>query len=181
MKLEKQETQRTWLEKHGEAKIRGFKRGSIVLAEEQEILGLEIPMHHSHGVTVMNHRHDLAAQVGGGTLGVMAFGDDPIEELAAGAELHDEIDGVTVLVSSFQLHDVTVAGEVVHDLHLPPDVIDVVAVNEFARGDGFARELFLRHFVGDQVGDPELTATQFAAEDVGGPDVFHGPAQDAAQ
>jgi len=49
-------------------------------------------VHHSHGVAIVHHRGDLAAEVGGGALGVMALGDDPVEELAAGAELHDEID-----------------------------------------------------------------------------------------
>jgi len=57
-------------------------------------------VHHSHGVAIVDHRHNLAAQVGGGMLGVMALGDDPVEKLTAAAELHD----------------VAVTGEVVHDL-----------------------------------------------------------------
>lgn len=83
----------------------------------------------------MHHRHDLAAGIGGGALGVVALGDNPVKELAAGAEFHDEIDGVAVLVGALELHDVAVAGEVVHDLDLAPDVVDVIAVHELARGD----------------------------------------------
>jgi len=67
-------------------------------------------VHHSHAVAIVNHRGDLAAEVGGGALGVMALGDDPVEELAAGAQLHDEIDGMSVLVGSLKLDDVSVAG-----------------------------------------------------------------------
>jgi len=137
-------------------------------------------VHHSHGVAIVDHRHDLAAEVGGGALGVVALGNDPVEELAAAAELHDEVNGVAVLVSALELHDVAVAGEVVHDLHLSPDILQVVAVDEFGRGDGFARELLFGVFVGHKVCHAELAAAQFAAEGVGGADVLHGPAQDPA-
>ena len=125
----------TWLEEHGETKVGGLEGRALVLAEEQEILGLEVPVHHSHGVAVMDHRHDLAAEIGGGALGVVSLGDDAVEELAAGAELHDEVDGVAILVGRLELHDVAVAGQVVHDLHLPPDVLDVVAVHELPHRD----------------------------------------------
>lgn len=57
-------------------------------------------MHDPHGVAVMHHRNDLPARVSGGTLGVVPLGDDPVEELAAGAELHDEVDRVSVLVGA---------------------------------------------------------------------------------
>lgn len=96
-------------------------------------------MHHSHGVAVVHHRGDLAAEVGSCALGVMALGDDPVEELATGAELHDKIDRMSILVGSLELDNVAVPGEVVHDLHLAADVIQVVSVDEFARGNGFAR------------------------------------------
>ena len=123
-------------------------------------------MHHAHGVAIVHHRHDLAAGVGGGALGVVALGDNPVEELAASAELHDEIDGVAVLVGALELHDVAVAGEVVHDLDLAPDVVDVVTVHELARCDRLARELLLRGLVGHQVRHAELPAAQLAPEGV---------------
>lgn len=92
-------------------------------------------MHHSHGVAIVHNGDDLAAEYGSGALGVVTFGDDPVKELAAGAELHDEVHGVTVLEGALELDDVAVAREVVHDLDLPPDIFDVVAVDELAGGD----------------------------------------------
>lgn len=131
-------------------------------------------------MTVMHDGDDLTAEIRRSSLGVMAFSDDPIEELAAGAELHDEVDGVLILVSSLELDDVAMAGEVVHDLDLTADVFDVVVVDELAGGDGFAGELLLVVLVGDEVGDAELAAAELAAKGVGGADVFHGAAEDAA-
>lgn len=92
-------------------------------------------MHHSHGVAIVHDGDDLAADYGGGALGVVTAGDDPIKELAAGAELHDEVDGVAVLEGALELDNVAVASEVMHDLDLPPDVFDVIAVDELASGD----------------------------------------------
>lgn len=106
----------------------------------------------------MHDRHDLPAESRGGALRVMAFGDDPVEELAASAELHDEIDGVAVLVGAFELDNVSVSSEVVHDLDLATNVLDVVAVDELAGGDGLAGELLAGLLVGDEVGNAELAA-----------------------
>lgn len=128
----------------------------------------------------MHNSNDLAEEPGGGPLGVVALGSDPIEELAAGAEFHDQIDRLAVLVNAFELNDVTVAGEVVHDLDLAADVIDVVLAAELASGDALAGELLAGGAVGDEVGDAELAAAELAADDVGGPDILHWAAKDAA-
>lgn len=62
---------------------------------------------------------------GGGALGVVATRHDTVEELAALAELHDEVNGIVVLVRVLQRHNVRVFGQVPHDLHLPPHVLDI--------------------------------------------------------
>lgn len=157
----------TWLEKHGEPKIRSFKRRGLVRTEKQEVLRLQVPVHDTHGVAVMHHGHDLPAEVGGGSLGVVALSYDAVEEFAAGTQLHNQIDRVAVLVCALKLHNVSMAGQVVHDLNLSPNVLDVIAVYELARGYGFASELLLRLLVSHQVGHAELAPTQFAPEDVG--------------
>ena len=64
-----------------------------------------------------------------GMFGVVALGDDPVEELADPIKLHDEVGRVVVLISTLELHDVAVVGEVVHDLHLLLDILQVVAVD----------------------------------------------------
>jgi len=66
---------------------------------------------------------------------------------------------------------------VVHDLHLPAHVLDVVAVDELPRGDGLAGEALAGLPVRDEVGDPELAPAELAPEGVGRADVLHGAAQ----
>ena len=48
------------LEEHRETKVCALKRRVVVLVEEHEVVSLEIPVHHSHGVAIEDHRHDLA-------------------------------------------------------------------------------------------------------------------------
>ncbi|KAH1221503.1 hypothetical protein GmHk_12G034905 [Glycine max] len=85
-------------------------------------------------MAIMDHRHDLAAEVDSDVLGVVALGDDPVEVLASAVELHDEVDKVAILVRTLELHDVVVASKVVHDLHLSLDIPQVVIVDKFTRG-----------------------------------------------
>lgn len=73
---------------------------------------------------------------------------------------------MSVLKNAFELHDVAVAGEVVHDLDLAADVFDVVAVDEFAGGDGLASELLFGLLVRHQISDAELTASQLTPKGV---------------
>lgn len=82
----------------------------------------------------MNNRHNLAAEPCRRALGVMPLGDDPIEELAAGAQLHHQMHVVPILEHLLELHYVAVSGEVVHDLDFAADVGDVVGADELARG-----------------------------------------------
>lgn len=152
----------------------------LVGAQEQEVLRLQIPVHHSHGVAIVDYPDYLTTEIGRSPLGIMSLGDYPVEELAAGAELHNQIDRVTILVGALELHDVAVTGHVVHDLDFPADVLDVVAVDELPRRDRLAGELLLRLLVGHQVGYAKLAAAELAAEDVGRTDILHGPSQNAA-
>lgn len=137
-------------------------------------------MHDAHGVAIVDYSDHLPTEGGRGALRVVALGDDPVEELAAGAQLHNKIDGVAVLEGADELHDVAVAGEVVHDLHLPPHILHVVAVDELPRGDGLAGVGLTGFSVGAEVGDAELAAAELAPEGVRGPNVLHRAAEDPA-
>lgn len=70
--------------------------------------------------------------------------------------------------------------EVVHDLDLPADVFNVIAVDEFAGGYRFAGELQLGFLVGNEIGDSKLATTQLAAECVCVADILHGTTEDSA-
>ena len=137
-------------------------------------------MHHSHRMTIMNHSHDLTAEISRSSLRVMTLCYDPIKELTTSTKLHDQVDRVAVLISPFELHNIPVTRQMVHDLNLTPYILDVITVDELPRGYGFTSELFLGLFMGYQVRNPKLATTQFASEHVGGPDVLHGPAQYSA-
>jgi hypothetical protein len=98
-------------------------------------------VHDAERVAAFDHANDRSDELRGGTLGVVALGDDAVEELAAGAELHDEVHEEGVLVGAADADDVGVLGEVVHDLDLAPHVLVVLPAQQLALGDGLARVL----------------------------------------
>src|SRR5688572_25268113 len=74
--------------------------------------------------------HDLddgAGELGGGALGVVLPLEDAVEELAALAELHDEVHAVVVLARLAQAHHPAPARlrHAPRDLHLAPHVVRV--------------------------------------------------------
>ena len=113
-------------------------------------------MHDAHGVAHLDDSNDDPGELGGLPLGVVALLHDPVEELAAGAELHDEMHGDGVLVRAADGDDVGVACQVVHYLDLPADVLDVVVGDELALEDGLARVLLAGGPLHAQVRGAEL-------------------------
>ncbi|BAT12872.1 Os11g0171601, partial [Oryza sativa Japonica Group] len=146
----------TRLVEHGEAEISGLEGGVLGGAGEEEVLGLEVPVHDAERVASLDDGDDGADELRGGALGVVALGDDAVEELAAGAELHDDVDEQRVLVGAADADDVGVLGEVVHDLDLAPHVLVVLPAQQLPLGDGLARELAAARLVHAQVRRPEL-------------------------
>jgi hypothetical protein len=132
---------RTGLVEHGKPKISGLERGILRGAREEEVLRFQVPVHDAKRVAPLHHPDNRLDELRGGALGVVALGDDAVEELAAGAELHDEVDEERVLVRAADADDVGVLGEVVHDLDLAPHVLVVLAAQQLALGDGLARVL----------------------------------------
>lgn len=156
----------TRLEENGKTKVRGLERRVLIFAKKQKVLRLEVPMHDPHGVTVMHNSDDLTAQRSGSSLRVVALSDNPIKELPTLAELHHQVHRVPVLVRSLQLDDVAVAGQMVHDLHLAPHILDVITVDELPRGDRLAGKPLARPPIGGQVRDAKLATTKLTAEGV---------------
>ena len=56
----------------------------------------------------------------------MAPLDNSVKELPSRANLHDQVNVTLVLVRAFQACDVGMTGKVVHDLHFPLDILDVL-------------------------------------------------------
>ena len=158
----------TLLEEHREPKVRGFKRGVHLAAEEEKVFGLEISMHDAHGMTGMNNLNYRSQEGSRSSLGVMPFGDNPIKELSSGAELHDQVHRLLILVSAFQLHDILLACEMVHDLNFSFDVLYVFLVDQLSLGDGLACELLTGSTVSAEMGDAELEGGREREREGGG-------------
>jgi hypothetical protein len=137
-------------------------------------------VHDTEGVAGLDDADDDPGELGGLALAVVAALYDPVEELAPGAELHDDVDVELVLVGALDGDDVGVAGEVVHDLDLAAHVVDVLPGDELALGDGLAGVVDPRGELGAEEGGaelplPELPAERVEVAEVGGGVAEHGP------
>jgi hypothetical protein len=131
----------------------------------------------SHGMARVHDLNDRPQQRSRSALRVMPLGNNPIEKLSSGAQLHDQMDRVLVFIRALELHNVGLPGQVVHDLDLPPYVLNVLLVHKLSLGYGLASKLLARHLVGAKMGDPELAPAKLFSDRVNRPDVFHRPAQ----
>ena len=95
---------------------------------------------------------------------VLPLLDDPVEQLAAAAQLHHDVHAVRVLVGPFDGHDVLVPRQVVHDRHLAAHVLHVLPRDELLLGDRLARVLLPSRLLGAQERGAELTLPELAAE-----------------
>jgi hypothetical protein len=148
-------------------------------------------VHDTHLVAVLEHGHELPDHTGGAALGEPPLPGHLVEEAAAAAELHDEVEGVGVLEDGRERDDARVAGEVLHDLHLAVRRVPGVL------GQRLARELLLAPGgpgLGAADADgPELAVPDLLAEVVlalqplpppdprGGVDAAHLPLEPAAR
>uniref|UniRef100_A0A0A9CV70 CDPK n=1 Tax=Arundo donax TaxID=35708 RepID=A0A0A9CV70_ARUDO len=114
----------------------------------------------------LHHPDDRPDKLCSRTLGVVALSDDAVEELAAGAELHDEVHEESVLIRAADADDVGVLGEVMHDLDLAPHVLVVLAAQQLALGDGLARVLGAVGLVHALVRGAELSLAQLLPDAV---------------
>ena len=167
----KRAKQPTRLVKHGQPKIGGFKFSILLNAVKQEVLRLEVPMHHPKRVTRLNNLNNGLYQLRSLPLTVMPLLHDPVKELATFAELHDEVNSKRVLEGAGDSDHVGVLGEVVHYLNLPPNVVVVLLAEELALGDRLAGVGAPRGLFRAEEGCPELTLTQFSTQHVQGREV----------
>jgi len=108
---------------------------------------------------------------GGGAFGVVATRNDAIEELSTFAKLHNEMNGIVVLIGVLQRDDIGMLRQVAHDLNLPPDILDVDGGPELLLGNGLAGKFLAGLLVRAEVGDAELAPAQLAAQLVTGLDL----------
>jgi len=93
-------------------------------------------MDNAERVAAVDDPDDLPNELRGAALAVVALlGYNAVQEVTAGAELHDDVHEELVLVCAVDADGIGVIREVVHDLDLAVDV------QELALGDGHARVL----------------------------------------
>jgi hypothetical protein len=171
----------TFFDEDGEAEVDGLERRVVGGAGEQEVLGLEVAVHDPHEVADVDDGEDVAAHGGGLALGVAPLGGDAVEELAAGAELHDDVHVVAVLERALELRHVGLPAEVLQDGDLPAHVRDVGAPHQLALGHRLARVLLPRRALRAQVRGAELPAPQLPLQVEQRPHVHRVPVQDRAR
>lgn len=96
----------TIFNENGESEIRGFDLRQIITGCHEEILWFEISMHDAHEMTDMDYVDYLSTNPRSFLLGVASFLYDPVEQLPAGAQLHDQMHAPVVLIGAVKLHDV---------------------------------------------------------------------------
>ena len=84
-----------WLQP-GKPKVDHLELGILSSGVKQEVLGLEVPVHHPEAVHVIHNRDEFRHDSARLCLGELPFSLDPLEELAALEELSDDI-GVTLV------------------------------------------------------------------------------------
>jgi len=129
-------------------------------------------MHHSKRVTSLHNLHNGLYQLRRLSLTVVALLDDPVEELAALAELHDEVHGGGVLVGALDANHVSVLRQVVHYLNLPPHVLVVLLAQKLPLRNRLARELLPTRAARAQERRPELPLPQLPTHLVHFPEVL---------
>ena len=100
----------------------------VGLGVQEQVLGLEIPVHHHVAVAVLHAGDDLLEEVPGFVFAQAAFLDDVVEEFATLDVLHHHVDVVRGFQDFVQADDVRVH-EQPQDLNLPSDL--------FLHVDGF--------------------------------------------
>mmetsp|Transcript_88888 Transcript_88888/g.252010 ORF Transcript_88888/g.252010 Transcript_88888/m.252010 type:complete len:512 (-) Transcript_88888:29-1564(-) len=105
------------------------------LADQEEVLGLQVAVADVHLVHVVDGPEYVLHHDRGLDLGEVARLDDPVEELAAGAELHDQVEAPVVLERLVQLDDVRVVHQL-HDGYLPLELLEVLHLRLGDRLDG---------------------------------------------
>ncbi|BAT00168.1 Os07g0161650, partial [Oryza sativa Japonica Group] len=136
------------------------------MVDKQEVLRLEVSVHHPERMARLDDTDDHPRQLRGRLLGVVPALHDPIKQLPASAELHDEVHGDGVLVRADDGDHARVAGEVVHDLDLPAHVLHVLLADQLPLGDGLAGEHLPRGLLHALVRGPELPLPELLPQGV---------------
>lgn len=96
----------TFFNENRESKISGLDWRIVNLANQQEILRLQVSMHNPHKMTGMHHIHNLPTNRSRLTFRITPFSYDPIEKLATRTQLHYQMHILVIFISTFELNNI---------------------------------------------------------------------------
>mmetsp|Transcript_34334 Transcript_34334/g.103646 ORF Transcript_34334/g.103646 Transcript_34334/m.103646 type:complete len:282 (+) Transcript_34334:1792-2637(+) len=159
----------SWVELAGQPEVDDFQRVPFErpLATQQEVFQLDVPVAHAPVVDVHDTGHDLLHEQTRVLLGEVLLGNEIIEKVAAGAQLHDQMKILRVLEVLVQPDDIRVVHQL-HDLYLPMKLAHILDANPVHALDGPLRlgRQMRRHPDGARVPGPKCGAVR-------APDVLH--------
>lgn len=123
-------------------------------------------MHNPKRMTSFDNANDNFGQLSGLPLGIMTSLDNPIKELTSGTKLHNNMDIKGILVSTLDGNNILMTGQMMHNLNLPPDILDILFGNKFPLGNRFASIFNRGGIVKSQKSSTELTLTELSAKSV---------------
>jgi hypothetical protein len=132
---------------------------------DQQVLGLEVAVHHFQRVDVLDPVQDLLEDAAGLGLGQAFLLDDVVEQLALGDVLHHEEQLLLGLDDFVELDDVGVPDEL-EDVHFPRDALDVCDVHDLALLEDLDGHGLLGEGVVGQLDLAEGALAEGLAEDV---------------
>ena len=101
----------------------------VVLVEEEEVLGFQVPMDDVHFVDFVHSRQDLVEEADRLALLHPAVRNDVVEKLPAASILHDEIQLSRCLDDFIELHHVGMPNEL-QDVDLAGHAFDISDIND---------------------------------------------------
>ena len=137
------------------AEVRQF---DAIIRVQEEVLGLEVAVHHPRQVAVADGGQDLGEDVAGLLLGHAPVLDQVVKDLPVGRVLRHDVDHALRLHDLVQLDDVRV-GHLAHDLDLAPDLLQILRVQVVLVHD-FYGHLGLGQFVDPQANQGEVSLSQ---------------------
>lgn len=95
-------------------------------------------MHDTERVAGLNNPNNDPRELGRLPFAIMPPLNNPIKQLPTGAELHHDMHIEWILIRALDGHHIAMPGQMVHDLDLPPDIVEVLFGDELPLGDGLA-------------------------------------------
>ena len=146
----------TFFNENRQPEVSCLKHSILLFTGEQEILRLEISMNDTHEMTNLNNIHNGPNDPSSSSLRVMSLSYNPIEQLTTRTQLHHQMHRLSILISTLDLDNVGLSGQVLHYLNLSLHILLVLLADQLPLQDGLAGVSVSRGDLSAPVRYPEL-------------------------